>query len=647
MGGIAVIYNLDGRPVDRAIFDRMLSAIAHRGPDGCGHWVEGPVALGCQLFHTTPEAVGEVQPLADAEGRNRIVFDGRVDNREDLAAAVRAKGAVPRDDTDAELVLCAYGCFGEDITRRMIGDFALVIWNAAEHTLFCARDVTGVRPLYCHNDGRSLLIATELQQIFADPSVTTEPDEESIGKYLAGRLDGQEDTLYRHIKRFPAAHQMSVRAGRVTKRAYFDLDARKQIRYRNDDEYADHFREIFAEAVRCRMRAIGGVGAHLSGGIDSTSVAAMANRLRCEGQVANAPLELFSLIFDHPDLDERSHVYAAVKALGLPANYPPPVPVDMAICVEAVRRYREFPEYPNGGFWNRLWPEARAKGFRVLLSGNGSDELLWGSNYAYADLLRTGRWVALWREVREAVRREPAARKGRSVDLLLRRAVWPLLPAEMRNMARRLLKQTAVPDFIQPAFAARIGLADRLQWKRRRPAWMSFAQYALYERFNSGIVARGLELLDRSTARFGIEERHPFHDRRLYEFAMGIPDEQRVRDDRTKYVLRNAMRGLVPASILARRDKALFPILTVQALERIGGERFFDTMTLESAGWIDRVKFQRDYRERIGNYRDVNLWPLWMTFATELWHRMIVLEQEPASVADALSAAPTTGLAAG
>jgi asparagine synthase (glutamine-hydrolysing) len=176
---------------------------------------------------------------------------------------------------------------------------------------------------------------------------------------------------------------------------------------------------------------------------------------------------------------------------------------------------------------------------------------------------------------------------------------------------------------------------------------MSFAQYALYERLNSGIVARGLELLDRSTARFGIEERHPFHDRRLYEFAMGIPDDQRVRDDRTKYVLRNAMRGLVPASILARRDKALFPILTVQALERIGGEHFFDTMTLESAGWIDRVRFRRAYREGIGNYRDVNLWPLWMTFATELWHRIIVLEQEPASLADAVSATPARGLAAG
>jgi asparagine synthase (glutamine-hydrolysing) len=249
--------------------------------------------------------------------------------------------------------------------------------------------------------------------------------------------------------------------------------------------------------------------------------------------------------------------------------------------------------------------------------------------------------------VRDEGRGKPAARKGGTVGLLLRYAVWPLLPADLRKNLRRLLMQPVFPDFIQPAFAARIGLPDRLQRKPRRSAGMSFGQYTLYERFNSGVAAFGLELLDRSTARFGIEERHPFHDRRLYEFAMGIPDDQRARTDRTKYILRNAMRGLVPATILARRDKALFPILTVQALERIGGEHFFDTMTLESAGWIDRARFQRDYRDRIQNYREVSLWPLWMTFAVELWHRMVVLKQEPAGVAGEVSAVTATRTAAG
>ena len=647
MGGFAVIYNFDGRPADRGIFERMLAAIAHRGPDGCGHWIEGPLAMGFQMFNTTPEAVRESQPVADPQGRYRIVFDGRVDNREDLADAIRDKGAILRDDTDAEMVLRAYECFGEDIPRRIIGDFAFVIWDAPKRELFCARDPIGIRPFHYYCDGRGFIAATELQQIFADPSVPAEPDEGAVGEYLAGTLMGREDTLFRHIKRLPAAHQMSVRPDRLIKRAYFDLDPHKQIRYRDDNEYADHFREIFAEAVRCRMRAIGGIGAHLSGGLDSTSVVGMASLLRREGKVADAPFETFSLLFDHPDLDERSYIFETVKTIGLTANYPEPVPIDLAMCVETVRRYHDFTEYPNGGMWNRVWPAAREKGMRVLLSGTGSDEWMSGSVNVYADLLRAGHWRKLWQRVRDDSRRLPNANDRSAPEFFLRHALWPLLPPALRKIGRRLRNQPVVPDFINPAFAHRIGLSDRLQSEPRRPAGMTFGQFALYESFTSGWVAHGVDIFDRSTARFGVEERHPFHDRRLYEFLMAIPDDQRARDFRRKYILRNAMRGLVPDSVLARRDKADFSILFIQALERMGGEQFFDSMALESAGWIDRAKFQRTYRHRSEHYLDANIWPLWTAFALELWYRIIVLKGAPPVAPSARPATAAVGLAAG
>src|SRR5712671_5182534 len=206
MGGFAVIYNLDGRPADREVFERMLSAIAHRGPDGCGRWIEGPLAMGYQMFHTTPEAVREVQPLADPDSRYRMVFDGRVDNRDELTDTLRAKGAILRDDTDAEIALRAYECFGADMPRRIIGDFALVIWDASKRELFCARDPIGIRPFYYFCDGRSFIAATELQQIFADPSVSNEPDEGVVGEYLTGTLKARGDTLFRNVKRLPAAH---------------------------------------------------------------------------------------------------------------------------------------------------------------------------------------------------------------------------------------------------------------------------------------------------------------------------------------------------------------------------------------------------------------------------------------------------------
>jgi asparagine synthase (glutamine-hydrolysing) len=641
MGGFAVIYNLDGRPADRETFARMLAAIAHRGPDGCRHWIEGPVAMGYQMFHTTPEAVRETQPLSDPEGRYHMVFDGRVDNREELARAMRIAGVNLRDDTDAELVLRAFECYGDDMPRRLIGDFSLLIWDAHKRELFCARDPIGIRTFNYYCDGRSFIAATELQQIFADSSVPTTPNEGVVGEYLTSALQGREETIFRHLKRLPASHQMTVNAGGIVKRKSFDLDPRRQIRYRNDEEYADHFREIFAEAVRCRMRAIGGVGAHLSGGLDSTSVVGMISLLRREGKVADAPFETFSLLFDDPEADERSYIFETVEQLGLTANYPEPVVVDLPICTEAVQRYRDFTEYPNGGMWNQAWPAARQKGFRVLLSGSGSDEWMSGSAHEYADLLSNGHWIKLWQRVRDDSRMMSKANDRGIPDFFLRYAVWPLLPAPLHKLGRRLRNHVVLPDFINPDFAQRVGLSDRLQWELPRPSGMSFAQYALYENFNSGWLAHGLDIFDRSHARFGIEERHPFHDRRLYEFLMALPPEQLARDYRRKYILRNAMRGLVPDSVLARRDKADFSMLFIEALDRMGGERFFDTMTLESAGWIDRVKFQAAYRNRIENYPNSNIWPVWSVFAMELWHRMVILKWESPTAATARSATNT------
>jgi asparagine synthase (glutamine-hydrolysing) len=270
-----------------------------------------------------------------------------------------------------------------------------------------------------------------------------------------------------------------------------------------------------------------------------------------------------------------------------------------------------------------------------------------GSPYAYADLFRAGHWRKLWRRVREDSSRLPNARDRDATGFLLRYALWPLVPLALRKFARRLRSRPIVPDFIDPEFARRIGLADRLQSETPRPSGMTFGQFVLHESFNSGWVAHGVDIFDRSTARFGVEERHPFHDRRLYEFLLAIPDDQRARDFRRKYILRNAMRGLVPDSVLNRRDKTDFSILFIQALERMGGEHLFDTMALESAGWVNRAKFQNTYRERSENYIETNIWPLWTVFALELWYRMNVLHENQPAAASTRSATAAMSFAAG
>jgi len=629
MSGIAAIFNRDGRPADRELFGRMMALIAHRGGDGSGSWIDGSVALGYQQLCTTPEAVRERQPLADLSGRLRLVFDGRVDNREELAEALKGRGLSLRDDTDAELVLRTYECWGEETPYRILGDFCMVVWDAATRKLFCARDICAVRKLFYYCDSRSFICGTELIQILADPRVPRDPDEATIGEYMTGILNGTEATFYQRIKKLPPAHAMTVGDTGLVKRRYFDLNPRRQLRYRDDCEYVDHFATIFREAIRCRTRVLGRYGAHLSGGVDSSSIVGMAEAMRREGAIAAAPFETYSILFDEPSVDERAYIFDVVAMLSLTANYIEPIALDLPALAASVCRFKEFPEYPNGAIWHAVWRRARSQGVRVLLSGTGSDEWMSGSPWYYADLLLSGAWRKLWLRVKSDSlayygREGPAVWLGQ----LARRAVWPLLPLSVRKAIRRMRGQNAIPSFIQAPFARRNGLWDRVQAEPHLPG-STFGQRALYNCFVNGWVMHGRELTDQAIAPYGLEERYPFLDRRLIEFLMAVPDDQRIRNNQPKFVLRQAMRGKIPDSIYGRKGKAYFTILFVKTLNQMGGERLFDRMALADAGWIDRAEFLRVYRRRMADWDNQNLWPLWNTFAAEMWYRLAYLNEAP------------------
>ena len=157
MSGIAGIFNRDGRPVDPDLLARMTDAIAHRGPDGAGHWADGAVGFGHQMLCTAPESLHEQQPWRDETGQLCLVLDGRVDNRAELQRALAAAGAHLGEDTDAELVLQSYEVWGEACPKRIIGDFAFAIWDARKQQLFCARDFLGIKPFYYYADERTFL----------------------------------------------------------------------------------------------------------------------------------------------------------------------------------------------------------------------------------------------------------------------------------------------------------------------------------------------------------------------------------------------------------------------------------------------------------------------------------------------------------
>ena len=573
MSGIAGIYDLDGRPVDPALLRRMTDVIAHRGPDGVGHWVNGPVGLGHCMLHTTPESLHEKQPLLDETGNLCLTLDGRVDNRDELRAALEAKGARLRTDTDAELVLRAYECWGEKSPEKILGDFAFVIWDERNRQLFCARDIFGLKPFYYHFDGLRFRWGSELPQLFVDLTVRREPNEGMIGEYLAWSITSQEETLYRDIFRLPPAHLLVIKCGRLTKVRYWNIDPAKQVRYRTDGEYADHFFEIFEEAVRCRMRSNGPVGSHLSGGLDSSSVVSVAQWLYREGVVADRGFETFSLVFPGLRCDESAYIQTVVEKWGLRSNTTEPEALDSSYYEEQVRRYHDFPGLPNGGaLHHSLMAQAQGKGVRVLLTGDGGDQWLTGSQRHHADLLRQLRILAM---IKQAVGdRKVFAYLGEFppsfFSLFLRDGLWPLLPASAQRIIRRALRkgQFRAPEWMEPDFARRIHLSERLQKAEAADLqFSSFAQKHLAFYLISGWSSVGSEMAERCEAWFGLESRHPFLDRRVIEWVLALPEEQRWRQDQTKFVLRQAMQGLLPETVRQRRTKADFSDLFPTALQ--------------------------------------------------------------------------------
>ena len=206
MGGIVGIYSVDGRPADPALLRQMTGILAHRGPDGEGQWVSWPIGLGHRLLFTTPESLNEKQPVTDERGECWLVWDGRLDNREELIATLKAEGRLLGEQTDPELVLGAYGHWGTECLTRIIGEFAFALWDGRTRSLFCARDPIGVKPFYYHWDGRQLVFGSEVKALFKDPAIVKRPNEAMIADYLLMGFRDPEATFFEGIKQLRPAH---------------------------------------------------------------------------------------------------------------------------------------------------------------------------------------------------------------------------------------------------------------------------------------------------------------------------------------------------------------------------------------------------------------------------------------------------------
>ncbi len=549
----------------------MTDAVAHRGELVDLH-VGGPIALAALAQARAASA----NPIATRDQSAWIAWDGRLDNDGELRELLEPRA---RNAPHSELVLLAYERWGEACVERLLGDFAFVLWDARARQLFCARDVVGVRPFFYAIVGDTFFAGSEVRQLLVDESIPRDLDEEMIGEHLACAVTSKEQTLHRAIRRLPPAHSLVVRASGARLRRYWDATPVRPLA--RPAENAERLREVLTDAVRCRLRGVERAAIELSGGLDSSSIVALAAGVASD---VGVHAETFSLVFPGLPCDESEYIAAVERVCALPSHRIVARPTRAIEYAERAQRYRDFPGHPNGLMAIPLLEHARDLGFSVCLSGVGGDDWLGGA---------------------------PRASLGAYARFVASRAIRSIAPG-WRSRTR-----VALPPWIVPAFARRIDLAERLRRRPVVPNLATIGQRATYECGMDPWQTHALEIEERESASYGIEPRYPFEDRRLIELALAMPTAELRRRDETKAVLRRALRGTLPELVRTRTSKVDFSSVFAQAFEEHGGERGFRSLRLAEAGFVDEAR-AREAAAVHARYA----WPLSMLLGVEAFARV-------------------------
>jgi len=314
LGGIFNFGNYPS-PVDRSMLAALGKGLETRGPDGGGESVSVNVGMTYRSFHTTNESRFESQPLTSTEG-HMLTWDGRLDNRDELIAELFS-GPRPRIVTDVEIVLAAYLRWGQDSFVRLVGDFGLVLWDPHERTLLLVRDVVGTRPINYYLGSSGVVWSTELIPLLQVTNVSREVNEEYVAGFLV-RYPKPGITPFKNVQSVKPNHIVSINQdGQLRETSYWRLDPDREIRYRRDEEYEEHFIHEFSAGMKAHLRSHRPVFSEASGGLDSSSIVCVGDRLIKSGQVQAPRLDTISHVYDEsPTADESKFIQVLEDHIG-------------------------------------------------------------------------------------------------------------------------------------------------------------------------------------------------------------------------------------------------------------------------------------------------------------------------------------------
>jgi len=564
LSAIAGVYALDGRNIEPHEIEGMLAALSHRGSDWRKKWMSGSTALGSNLLWTTPESRLEKLPIQHRERGVVLTADARIDNRAELCSTLEIRDRLTEGITDSEIILAAYLAWGRDCPGHLLGDFSFAIWDESERILFCARDHFGIKPFYYYRSKTLFAFASEIKALFQLPSVPRDINDEYIAQYLTQTFTNDIATSFREIYRLPPAHHLTIRHGDFQVKRYWRLDTTKRIIHSSDDEYAAEFYDIFQESVHCRLRSGYSTGISLSGGLDSASILCAANILSENSQ--NTKYQTFSAVFANlPEdkkrkVDERVYIDTLLAKSNVDPHFISADELKPFLDPEILFQTTDEPYFaPNLFMFWGLYQSAQEQGMRLFLDGiDGDITVSHGLEY-FPDLVRELRWGTLYKEAKQYSKR--FTKGSNPYRVILKLGLFPLIPTVMANYIRAARgNDPRSTSILNLDLARRIEVLERKRLKNRLANHKITARERHRQELETPLLTIDLELLDKVSAAHSIETRHPFFDKRLVEYCLAIPPEQKLSQGWTRFVFRNAMVNILPENICWRTTKADFSI---------------------------------------------------------------------------------------
>jgi asparagine synthase (glutamine-hydrolysing) len=627
MCGITGIAALNGRPVDLGVLQRMNDAQAHRGPDGQGFLVSWPESHGfCSAFLSHTDRGRSAPPARVALGHRRlaildlsdrglqpmsagasgawIVFNGEIYNHLELREELEALGHFFNTRTDTEVLLLSYLEWGTDCLRRLEGMFAFAIWDGARGRLFCARDRLGIKPFYYARPGNHFIFASEIKGLLPFPELQPTADDDAVLGFLVhGNCDYRERTILRQVSALPAAHALvlDVGSGQMQRWSYWTPEPKPDWSGLSDENRIGLLQQLLVETTRSHLLSDVRAGSCLSGGLDSSAVVALIAKIwREQPEAASAVgdrFHTFTSCYEYPELDERQYALTMANSIGATPTLVFPSPADFWDSFASMAWHQDMP-FSGLSFYAqwRVMRAARETGVKVLLDGQGGDEVFGGYakfRYAYlASLFRAGRLGTMASEAW-------ATLQQRDLYVLDVRQGYRYLPPRLRALL-------GVDSLLQQVLRADWGRAvghestPATRWWRhaagsRGNGSLSVVQSVQIEDLLVDTLPLILRMEDRSSMAFSIEARVPLLDHKLVEFGLSLPDHQKIQNGFSKAAVRQAVRGLMPETVRLRRTKLGFagadrrwlsgdlrPQITELIEDGLRCERFIDPAPLRS-----------------------------------------------------------------